>query len=264
MKFKIVTGTAVLLCFVICGAFLIPTNPSATVSAASVKEAASSIPVLEDNGDEELCYVRVTPPSPTPEKPPEVDSTEIALYALAKQNGVTLPEDLSQSRKAVLKAALAGALHGVPYYYTWRSYTVSPGLKVNEFGEELGVSDGNPNRTEKGLDCSGFVGWAYYTAGITWSDLACGGDADGGYIFKATPSMRATEALTEITFEEMKPGDIGFIGNTASGKSDHTGIFLGMNTEGVATWVHCSGSQGAVCNTYGGFQVFYRVKDMED
>ena len=87
---------------------------------------------------------------------------------------------------------------------------------------------------------------------------------ESGYVFMATPAMREVDSMTEIAFEDLQPGDIGFIGKSASGKSDHTGIFLGLNTEGVATWIHCSGSQGAVCNTYSGFKVFYTVKDMED
>lgn len=265
MKSRIIVGTAVLLCFIILAHLGPPSPDSALSQTTGVRAAAANVPITRDTL-EEVCYVQVSTPHPSPASTvtTEVDSTDVALYEIAKQHGVTLPKDLSKNRRAVLKAAFAGVLHGVPYYYTWRSYTVTPGLRVNEFGEDLKVHDGNPNRTKKGLDCSGFVGWAYYTAGITWSGFACGGDAESGYVFMATPSMRMVDSMSEIAFEDIQPGDIGFIGNSASGKSDHTGIFLGLNTEGIATWIHCSGSQGAVCNTYDGFKVFYTVNGMED
>ena len=189
---------------------------------------------------------------------------DIELYALAKQYGVTLPRDLSEKRKAVLKAAFSGVTYGIPYYYIWREeYDVVPGLEGNNFGEVLGRADAR-GRTKKGLDCSGFVGWAYYTAGITWCEFASEGNAESGYKFKATPWMRSAKSTTKIEFEDIQPGDIAFYSDDAEGSDDHTGIFLGNNEQGVATWIHCSGSEGATCNTYSGFYVFYTVEDMED
>ena len=188
---------------------------------------------------------------------------DIELYALAKQYGVTLPRDLPEKRKAVLKAAFSGVTYGIPYYWDCRDYSVVPGLEGNNFGEELGKPDYR-NRTKKGLDCSSFVCWAYYTAGITWCEFAGGGDAASGYFFVSTPWMRAADSTTEIEFKDIQPGDIAFISNGAAGSDDHTGIYLGLNTEGVATWIHCTGSKGAICSTYSRFGVFYIVKDMED
>ena len=176
---------------------------------------------------------------------------------------MTLPRDLSEKRKAVLKAAFSGVTYGIPYYLDCRDYSVVPGLEGNNFGEELGKPDYR-NRTKKGLDCSGFVCWAYYTAGITWCEFAWSGDAESGYTFKNTPSMRAAASTDEIKFKDIQPGDIAFVSNYATGIDDHTGIFLGNNEQGIATWIHCTGSKGAVCNTYSGFGVFYIVKDMED
>ena len=189
--------------------------------------------------------------------------TDIELYALAKQYGVTLPRDLPEKRKAVLKAAFSGVTYGIPYYWDCRDYGVVPGLEGNNFGEELGKADYR-NRTKKGLDCSSFVGWAYYTAGITWCGFAWDDNAKSGYTFKNTPWMRKADSMTEIDFKDIQPGDIAFVSNSAAGSDDHTGIFLGNNEQGIATWIHCTGSKGAICNTYSGFGVFYIVKDMED
>ena len=68
--------------------------------------------------------------------------------------------------------------------------------------------------------------------------------------------------MTEITFSELMPGDIGFISNSASGTSDHTGIYLGMTDAGIPQWLHCGGSTGAICSSTN-FSVFYTVDNMD-
>ena len=180
------------------------------------------------------------------------------LYAFAAAYGVTLPAELSIERKNVLKAAIAGVQYGIPYHYNWRSYyQVFPGLEGNDFGVE--VTADYKGRDKKGLDCSGFVGWAYYTGGITWSGFGFG-ESDGQWHFHATPTMRS---LTQkIDASDLAPGDIGFISDSASGTSDHTGIYLGENATGTEIWLHCSGGSGAICVAES-FTVFYRVENMD-
>lgn len=223
---------------------------------ATLSYASSNTPVYAKYAADNYLRTITTPDEHASEL------ADIELYALAKQYGVTLPRDLPEKRKAVLKAAFSGVTYGIPYYWDCRNYSVVPGLEGNNFGEELGKPDYR-NRTKKGLDCSSFVGWAYYTAGITWCEFAGEGDAESGYKFKATPWMRAADSTTEIKFEDIQPGDIAFVSNGAAGSDDHTGIYLGNNEQGIAIWIHCS-SGGAICSTYSRFYVFYIVKDMED
>jgi len=235
-------------------------QPSSSEKVQPITAAFSSTPtiVVPTEAERDFLQLYIEEQQATE----EVDKTDAALYTVAKQYGVTLDENLSESRKRVLKAAFAGVIEHIPYYYTWRQYRVFTGISVNDFGTTLDRSDPR-GRNAKGLDCSGFVCWAYYTAGIEQSGFAVTGDRESGYIFMATPAMRSASSTTEIQAKDLKSGDIGFISNSAWGISDHTGIYLGTNAAGDRVWLHCSGSQGAVCNTYNGFQVFYTVAGLE-
>ena len=189
-----------------------------------------------------------------------VNMTDAELYELAAYYGVTLPSDLSIERKNVLAAAFAGVQINIPYHYTWRSYyKLYLGVDGNDFGS-LTMAD-HRGRDKKGTDCSGFVGWAYYTGGITWSNFGYG-ESNGGWSFLATPGMRGVSATSSIPVSALKPGDIGYISNSASGTNDHTGIYLGTTSSGARMWLHCGGSTGAVCSQYG-FGVFYTIAGMD-
>ena len=189
-----------------------------------------------------------------------INMTDAELYELAAYYGVTLPEALSIERKNVLAAAFAGVQINIPYHYDWRSYyKVYPGIDGNDFGSA--VTADYKGRDRKGLDCSAFVGWAYYTGGITWPDFGYG-ESGGAWSFLATPGMRGVSAMTQIEASDLMPGDIGFISNSAAGTDDHTGIYLGMTSSGTRLWLHCAGSSGAICST-SGFGVFYTVSGMD-
>lgn len=130
------------------------------------------------------------------------------------------------------------AIGEIPYY--WGGKATKPG------------HDNRWKTGEKGLDCSGFVQWVYWTTtGNNLSGLSSTGNI--------------TNTQTEITREELKIGDLGvkFKGwsNTATNKINHVGIYAGKNDKGEDIWIHCVGGDigTVVCNNYSGFTVFYRV-----
>ena len=191
-----------------------------------------------------------------------VNMSDAELYEIAEYYGVTLPDidTLSVERRNVLKAAFAGVDINIPHHYDWRSYyRVAPGIDENDFWST--VEADYKGRTDKGLDCSGFVGWAFYSGGASWSNFGFG-ELDGKWHFSATPGMRSAGAVTEIDAAELFPGDVGFISNSAAGTADHTGVFLGTNSAGTRLWLHCGGSTGAVCSA-SSFAVFYTVDNMD-
>lgn len=95
-----------------------------------------------------------------------------------------------------------------------------------------------------GLDCSGFVDWAYRTAGVT--NVLQGGGTWHQY-----------NSTTPITAAQLRPGDLGFIVNS-SGRTTHVGIYLGKNSSGKRLWVHSQGGTGVSVSTCG-FSKFRRV-----
>ncbi|HJB27202.1 MAG TPA: lysozyme family protein [Candidatus Blautia faecavium] len=99
------------------------------------------------------------------------------------------------------------------------------------------------------LDCSSFVGWAFYF----------GGCQDVSYSW-ATGGFLSSPAFTPISSGELTPGDIGLKNTIASGGDNHIGIYMGKSASGQNVWLHCTGGNldRIVANTYGGFTLFYR------
>ena len=69
--------------------------------------------------------------------------------------------------------------------------------------------------------------------------------------------------LSQISYSDIKPGDIGFISKPGA-KTNHVGIFVGIDeTTGRAKWVHCAGEprNTVVCDTTNKFSYYYRLFD---
>lgn len=82
-----------------------------------------------------------------------LSASEIAYYMSM------LPEDTSWQRKEIIRCAL-GSVGNIPYY--WGGKPSQPGYEGNGFGTV--VSADRRGRALRGLDCSGWVNWVYWTA----------------------------------------------------------------------------------------------------
>lgn len=101
----------------------------------------------------------------------------------------------------------------------------------------------NESGNQKGLDCSGYVQWAFMTAGFSKSITD-----------KLISTKTTVDNFPHITKEDLKPGDLGLF-NNGTLATNHVGIYLG---EGY--WIHCSSSAGTVIIAKDvGFNVFVRV-----
>lgn len=117
-----------------------------------------------------------------------------------------LPEDISPERKELIACAL-DSVGKIPYHFGGKASR--PGYAGNQF---FSVTEPDPmGRTLKGLDCSGWINWVY------WSALGTPVTSGG------TSSLAASGA--EISREELKPGDIAVI----PGDEAHVVMFLGWD-----------------------------------
>lgn len=151
---------------------------------------------------------------------------------------IILSSNLSNERKALIRTAMS-LIGQVPYQW---------GGKATQAGYDnswwLYLEDGD----QKGLDCSGYVQWAFMTAGFESS------------ITEKLLSTSSTIAnFNSISEDELLPGDLGLF-NNGSLSTNHVGIYLG---DGY--WIHCSSSKGTVAVTENvGFNLFVRVIDTEE
>ena len=132
-----------------------------------------------------------------------LNSQEIELYMSL------VPEDASRQRKDFVRYALA-SVGKIPYY--WGGKPSAPGYTGNGFGS-LTVPD-EDGRLLKGLDCSGWINWVYWS--VTGKGL--GAQSTGTLLGCGSPVAR----------DELLPGDICIRFNPMA----HVVIFLGWTAEG--------------------------------
>ena len=127
-----------------------------------------------------------------------------------------LPESISSQRRKLIACAL-DSVGKIPYHFGGKASR--PGYGENRF---FSVTEPDQmGRTLKGLDCSGWINWVYWSA--LGTPITSGG----------TSSLSA--AGTEISREELKPGDIA----VASGDEAHVVMFLGWNpADGKMICIH--------------------------
>ena len=130
-------------------------------------------------------------------------SQEIELYMSL------VPEDASRQRKDFVRYALT-SVGKIPYY--WGGKPSAPGYTGNGFGS-LTVPD-EDGRLLKGLDCSGWINWVYWS--VTGKGL--GAQSTGTLLGCGSPVAR----------DELLPGDICIRFNPMA----HVVIFLGWTAEG--------------------------------
>lgn len=151
-----------------------------------------------------------------------------------------LPDDLDEERRAVVKAALA-LVGKVNYFWGGKSLTLGwdyrwgTTMKVTSEG-----SESTGTYRPYGLDCSGFVDWAFYNA-TDGQYYPSGGD--GGTLAQLNNCYVISES-------EALPGDLVFASDIG-----HVGIVGGRDDNGNLLIIHCTGGRynNVVITGMGGF-----------
>ena len=154
-----------------------------------------------------------------------VEPTGAALEAWER-----LPEDLSVERRMVGTYALA-LVNRVDYFWGGKSLVLGWDDRWGEMMEVTAEGD-DTTGTERpyGLDCSGFVDWAFYNA------------SGGSYIPGQGGGAAAQHGqCADIPWEEVQPGDLVFYP-----EDDHVGIAAGRDGQGRLLVVHCAADVGGV------------------
>ena len=154
-----------------------------------------------------------------------VEPTGAALEAWER-----LPEDLSVERRMVVTYALA-LVDKVDYFWGGKSLVLGWDDRWGEMMEVTAEGD-DTTGTERpyGLDCSGFVDWAFYNA------------SGGSYIPGQGGGAAAQHGqCAGIPWEEVQPRDLVFYP-----EDDHVGIAAGRDGQGRLLVVHCAAGAGGV------------------
>ena len=154
-----------------------------------------------------------------------------------------LPDDLSMERRMVVTYALA-LVDKVGYFWGGKSLVLGWDDRWGELTEVTAEgSDTTGTEQPYGLDCSGFVDWAFYNA------------SGGSYIIGQGGGAAAQHAnCTDIAWDEVRPGDLLFYP-----EDEHVGIAAGRDWLGRLLVVHCaSGTNGVAISRRTGFETAAR------
>lgn len=126
-----------------------------------------------------------------------------------------LPKGLSAERRAVVRFALS-SVGRVPYY--WGGKPSAPDYGVNGFGSL--ITPDEKGRILKGLDCSGWINWVYWSA--TGSRLP----------YESTSGLALCG--TRVYPDDLQPGDI----LVRTGENAHVIMFLEWTDDGQIRCIH--------------------------
>ena len=141
-----------------------------------------------------------------------------------------LPANLSTERRMVVTYALA-LVDRVDYFWGGKSLVLGWDDRWGELMEVTAEGDDTTGSERPyGLDCSGFVDWAFYNASGGSCVLGQGGGAAAQH-----------GQCVDIPWEEVQPGDLVFYP-----EDDHVGIAAGRDGQGRLLVVHCAAGAGGV------------------
>lgn len=141
-----------------------------------------------------------------------------------------LPDDLSMERRMVVTYALA-LVGKVDYFWGGKSLMLGWDDRWGELTEVTAAgSDSTGTEQPYGLDCSGFVDWAFYNASGGTYVIGQGGGA-----------MEQHANCVDIEWDEVQPGDLLFYP-----EDEHVGIAAGRDWLGRLLVVHCASGTGRV------------------
>ena len=154
-----------------------------------------------------------------------------------------LPDDLSMERRMVVTYALA-LVDKVDYFWGGKSLVLGWDDRWGEL-TEVTAEGGDSTGTEQpyGLDCSGFVDWAFYNA------------SGGAYVIgQGSGAIEQHANCVDIEWDEVQPGDLLFYP-----EDEHVGIAAGRDWLGHLLVVHCTSSTDGVAISHRtGFEIAAR------
>lgn len=141
-----------------------------------------------------------------------------------------LPDDLSMERRMVVTYALA-LVDKVDYFWGGKSLVLGWDDQRGELTEVTAEGSETTGMEQPyGLDCSGFVDWAFYNA------------SSGRYIIGQGGGAAAQHAnCVDIEWDEVQPGDLLFYP-----EDEHVGIAADRDWLGRLLVVHCASGTGSV------------------
>ena len=145
----------------------------------------------------------------------------------------SLPEDLPPEREAVVRTACS-LVGKVNYFWGGKSLVIDWDTRWGKLRQVTAAGSSTTGTYRPyGLDCSGFVDWAFYNA------------TDGSYVIGHGGGAAMQHSYcTPVRWEDAQIGDLAFYPD-----DKHVGIVVGWDKNGNIQIVHCASSYNNVVIT---------------
>ena len=164
------------------------------------------------------------------------DCTQLCAVVTAAKGFVRAQAGTGVSEERIAIVTAACSLIGkVGYFWGGKSYAYGWDTR---WGTPMTVSASGSRSSGTvrpfGLDCSGFVQWAYYN-GLNGEDAGIGNHTSTQW-----------DATEMVRIRRAQPGDLVFYRPGDAGSDNHVGIVIGVRDDGSLLVAHCSSGQNGV------------------
>ena len=152
----------------------------------------------------------------------------------------TLPENVDLDRAEVVEKALS-LVGKVKYVWGGKYNSLGWSTAWGRISEKEAQQIGSvtSRSADKGLDCSGFVSWAFINATGDPSALSVIGNGSHNQWNRTKP----------VGWDEGRPGDLAFFYKPGERQINHVGIIVSVDADGSYLVAHCSSKQHGVVVT---------------
>lgn len=142
--------------------------------------------------------------------------------------------DASSEKRLAFAEAACSIVGEVNYFWGGKSSAVGRDPAWGEIREvESSGSESTGQSKPYGLDCSGYVSWAFIQLGYSFGEMET--------LF-GNGTWNQWDKSTDIDFDDIRVGDIAFMNRYPTNEGNHIGICIGFLENGEPVFAHCSSS----------------------
>ncbi len=157
--------------------------------------------------------------------------TEALARGEEKENEIN---DTSSEKRLQFAQAACSIVGKVNYFWGGKSSAVGIDPEWGEMREVTSEGSSSYGQTKPyGLDCSGYVSWAFIQLGYSFSEMES---------VLGNGTWNQWDLSTSIDFGDIRVGDIAFMNKYPTDDGNHVGICVGFLKNGDPVFAHCSSS----------------------
>lgn len=169
-------------------------------------------------------------------------SDEEIAYALVRGEEKEAENADASSEKRLELARAACSIVGKVNYF-WGGKSAAEGIDP-AWGELREVtssgSESSGQMKPYGLDCSGFVSWAFIQLGYDFGEMET---------LLGNGTWNQWDRSADIAYNDIRVGDVAFMNRYPTDQGNHIGICIGFLENGEPVFAHCSSSYDNVVVT---------------